>query len=87
MTGPNTMATRAAALELALTKAGGITQMSKTLGITLQSITAWRSKCYVPMMRAFQIEKIWGVDHHDLMRPEDLAAMDPAVPETGSDLL
>lgn len=73
------------ALEVAISRAGGILAFSRALGVTHQSVTAWRRKCRVPPQRAVAIEGLYGVDRRYLMDPDLLAAV--LAPATGSDIL
>ncbi len=58
------------ALEVAISRAGGIIAFSRALGVTHQAVSAWRKKCHVPPHRALAIEALFGVDRFSLIRPE-----------------
>ena len=58
------------ALELAISRAGGIIAFSRALGVTHQAVSAWRKRCHVPPHRALAIEALFGVDRFSLIQPE-----------------
>jgi DNA-binding transcriptional regulator YiaG len=58
------------ALEVAISRAGGIIAFSRALGVTHQAVSAWRKKCHVPPHRALAIEALFGVDRFSLIQPE-----------------
>jgi DNA-binding transcriptional regulator YiaG len=58
------------ALELAISRAGGIIAFSRALGVTHQAVSAWRKRCHVPPQRALAIEALFGVDRFSLIQPE-----------------
>lgn len=61
------------ALDLAVERAGGIIAFSRALGISHQAVNGgWRRRGYVPLPRAVQIERLWGVRVEALVR-EDVA--------------
>ena len=67
-----TMSDRSDALQLALTKAGGLAGLADPLGISIQAISQWDE---VPPLRVIAVEKITGVPRH-VLRP-DLYPIEP----------
>lgn len=61
------------ALDLAVERAGGIVAFSRTLGVSHQAVNGgWRRRGYVPLPRAVEIERLWGIRVEHLVR-EDVA--------------
>lgn len=58
------------ALELAISRGGGIIAFSRALGVTHQAVSAWRKRYHVPPHRALAIEALFGVDRFLLIQPE-----------------
>ncbi|MDE2107082.1 MAG: helix-turn-helix domain-containing protein [Patescibacteria group bacterium] len=48
-------------LEQAIAAAPGIVAFAKALGVTHQAVSAWRKKGHVSLVRAAQIETLYGV--------------------------
>ena len=59
----------------ALQKAGGQARLAWCLGVTQQSISIWLKRGYVPLLRAREIEMIYGVARQRLVSPKVRHAM------------
>jgi len=55
-----------AALELAISKSGGASNLAKTIGVSKGAISKWR---VVPIARVLDVEQASGVSRYDL-RPD-----------------
>ena len=56
-------------IDLVVDKAGGAPALSKSLGITIQAISGWRKRGYVPSDRIYQIVQITGLEPEQV-RPD-----------------
>jgi len=74
---------RIAAINLAITKGGGIVRFAKSMGVSHQAIYAWKRRGWVPVEKAVVIEAAYGIPRDDLMSPGLVRAL--AAP--GTDLL
>lgn len=72
---------RREALEVAITRAGGIIAFARALGVTHQAVTSWRKKRRIPPQRAAAIEALYGVDRRYLIDPDLLAAVTSPAPD------
>ena len=53
----------------AVALAGNITALAKALGVTQQAVSLWVKAGYVPVKRAHQINKKYGVPISTLVKP------------------
>lgn len=60
------MTDRSDALQLALSKVGGLAGLAKPLDISIQAISQWDE---VPPLRVIAVERITGVPRH-VLRPD-----------------
>lgn len=67
---------RLAALDRAVAKAGGIVAFRKAMGLSHQSVYAWKRRGYVPFPRAAQIEAKFGIPHRELVDPAVVQALE-----------
>jgi len=74
---------RIAAINLAISKGGGIVRFAKSMGVSHQAIYAWKRRGWVPVEKAVVIEAAYGIPRDDLMSPGLVRAL--AAP--GADLL
>ena len=58
----------------AIEKAGGVAQLGKALGVTHQAVCLWRKKGVVPVERAVDIERLYGIPAVNIVSPQ-LASM------------
>lgn len=72
------------ALAEAVEAGGGIVNFSRTLGVSHQAVYHWQNRGYVPIERALQIERLWGVSYRRLVKQSVAKALDSV---EGSDLL
>lgn len=56
------------ALRAAIDAGGGIVQFAKTLGVRHQAVYHWQRKGYMPLERAAEIERRWGIPHRLLVK-------------------
>ena len=56
--------------------AGSQTKLAESLGVTQQSVSLWFRRGYVPLLRALEIEMIYGVARHRLVSPRVRRLMD-----------
>lgn len=59
----------------AATKAGGVPNLARELGVTPQAVREWIKLGYVPVQRAQQIEITYGIPRADLVSPKVRSAM------------
>jgi hypothetical protein len=68
-------------LNTAIRDAGGIKPFCAALGVTHQAVYSWKKRGWVPIERAVQIERKFGVFTDYLIKPstrEALASLNPA---------
>lgn len=82
MSNPNTnQHDPVAAIDQAIERAGGIMSFSSALRVTHQAVYAWRKRKNVPLVRAVEIEALYGVPRTSLIAPELARALEaPAAP-------
>ena len=56
-------------IDTAVEKAGGVRQLALKLGVTRQAIAKWQHRGWVPIARAMEIERLFGVPRQDLLKP------------------
>lgn len=81
-----TKESRIAALDTAITRAGGIMRFAQNMRVTHQAIYGWRKRGWVPADKALVIESVFGVPRADLMEPR-LAAVLHAPTALADDIL
>jgi hypothetical protein len=59
----------AAALDRAISKAGGMRELARQMKITPQALSGWRLRGSIPHMRARQVSEITGIPIWEL-RPD-----------------
>lgn len=59
----------------ALRLTGSQTKLAKSLGVTQQSVSLWLRRGYVPLLRAREIEMLYGVARQRLVSPKVRHAM------------
>lgn len=64
------------ALRAAIDAGGGIVSFARTLGVRHQAVYHWQNKGYVPLERAAEIERRWGIPHRLLVKRSIMQALD-----------
>jgi hypothetical protein len=77
--------TRIDAINLAISKGGGIVRFARSMGVSHQAVYAWKRRGWVPVDKAVVIEGAYGIPRDDLMSPDLVRAL--AVPSASADLL
>jgi hypothetical protein len=77
--------TRIEAINLAISKGGGIVRFAKSMGVSHQAVYAWKRRGWVPVEKAVVIEAAYGIPRDDLMSPDLVRAL--AAPSASADLL
>lgn len=57
------------AIETVVSKAGSISALARALGIAHQVANRWVKRGYVPPRRALELEVLYGVPAHSLVKP------------------
>jgi hypothetical protein len=70
----STRETRMFGLDRAITEAGGIVAFRKDMGITHQAVYCWKKKGVVPMDRAAEIERRYGIPAINIADPKRVIA-------------
>jgi hypothetical protein len=63
------------AVDKAIDAAGGACRLAEVLGVKHQAVYFWQKRGWVPLARAGQIEKKYGVPRRKLMDPRIVSAM------------
>ena len=66
---------RLAALNAAITRAGGIVEFARKMAVSPQAVTQWRSQRFVALSRAVVIEDLFGIPREALVSPTVAAAL------------
>jgi hypothetical protein len=77
--------TRIDAINLAISKGGGIVRFARSMGVSHQAVYAWKRRGWVPVEKAVVIEAAYGVPRDELMSPDLVRAL--AAPSASADLL
>ena len=56
-------------IKQAIRAAEGGPKLAEALGVTHQAIYYWSKVGWVPLPRAMQIERLYGIHHHKLISP------------------
>ena len=62
-------------LDAAIAKAGGIFAFCRALGVSHQAVYNWKKCGWVPIERAVEIERLYGVPAGHLVKPSILLAL------------
>jgi len=73
------------ALRSAIDAGGGIVTFSEAMGVTHQAVYNWKGQGWVPLERATDIQRIWGIPFTALVKPSVARALDMTT--TADDLL
>ena len=75
MNGTTRKPSQVLALEQAIERAGGVKTLAREQGVTHQCVYIWRKKGAVPLGRAFEIERSYGVPALNLVDPQVAASV------------
>lgn len=54
----------------AVEAAGGVRLLAEKLGVTRQAVFKWHQRGWVPLARALEIERVYGVPRQQLVKPD-----------------
>ena len=75
-------------IDKAVELATGAVQLAARLGVSHQAVFQWIKRGWVPLSRAIEIEGIYGIPRHELLKPELVEALHAPTPaDTAADLI
>lgn len=76
---------RIAAIDLAISRGGGIIKFCKRMGVTHQAVYAWKRRGWAPLEKAIVMEAVFGIPRADFMNPDLVRTLN--TPSASADLL
>lgn len=70
-------------LDQAIARAGSQERLAQLLGVRQQSISVWRKRGFMPVLRAVEVEMQLGIPRQDLVDPRLRRAFDLTEPAHG----